>query len=100
DVATLAMKLPKLREAGFKYLCVLDVENRHNLKSGGIAMLKKQLQGMLRRSVAPPQEDPGYAAANSAMRQYCDPRFPMLFDSPHAVLYSLQDEPSTRTTTP
>ena len=97
DMASLESELPILRSAGFTHLCLLDIENRHNLRSGGLPMLKKQLHRMFGRPAAPTFEESAYAGANSAMRRYCDQRFALLFESPHAVLYSLV---GVRTTSP
>jgi dolichyl-phosphate-mannose-protein mannosyltransferase len=96
DIGTLTLELPKLRSAGFTHLCILDIENRHNLNAGGLAMLWKQLQTMLGHSPASSLHHPDYTAPTSSIRQYCDRRFPLLFDSPHALLYSLTSIATSR----
>ena len=93
DVGSLEAELPNLRSAGFTHLCLLDIENRHNLRSGGLPMLKKQLHKMFGHAAPNAFEESAYAGANSAMRRYCDQRFALLFESPHAVLYSLTGAP-------
>jgi hypothetical protein len=94
DIGTLTMELPRLREAGFTHLCLLDIESRHNLSAERpMTLTTRQLQKLLGRSRISPIEDAAYASAGSSIRQYCDQRFPLLFASPHALLYSI---PSSR----
>jgi hypothetical protein len=90
--AALAKK-PSLGELGFTHLVILDLASHHG------AFVKLDLAAYLANAVRwavrkPNSGTQAIALSNEALpssptRQYCDPRFPLLFEGAHVVLYRL-----------
>jgi hypothetical protein len=97
DLATLMTMLPKLKEAGFTHICVLDIESRHNDKAAGVlGSFGNQLRRIFGRAPGLAIEaERNYASPSSVIRKYLDRQFPVIFEGPHVRLYSILSAPPT-----
>lgn len=103
NLEELQLALVRVRDLGFNYLMLLDIESRHSVglaapngEFGFIESLTARIQKFLRTS-----GDHGKALANYTdpalpLRKFCDEKFSVIYSGPHLVLYALPVQPVSR----
>jgi hypothetical protein len=91
SVEALDGQLEQLKQWGFNYVLILDIESVHN--KGSDTSFKAMYARIIRMLQGKPSDNPinlpGFADPAGPARRYCDSRFSLLYAAPHVALYSI-----------